>query len=169
MCVGKKNKYYFQWCIYHKDNYNYSPNYNISCHPEERIKIYTSCSTCWKWTDCCANSPEECCIKEFYTFPPTNQPTLSPYSECLLTGCTKEFTMDKCNIFENINNNIACNAGDVIKCCSNNKRQCCIFKTTEVFGTLGLVLIFVCLILLFLLKEKKKIIPELKLNKINPI
>ena len=43
MCKGGKNKYYFQWCIYHKNNYNYSPNYNISCHPEERINKYTSC------------------------------------------------------------------------------------------------------------------------------
>ena len=105
MCKGGKKKYYFQWCIYHKDNYNYSPNYNISCHPEERINIYTSCESCWKWTDCCADSPEECCIKEYYTFPPTNSPTLSPYSECLQNGCNKEFHLDKCNIFENIDNN----------------------------------------------------------------
>ena len=169
MCKGGKNKYYFQWCIYHKDNYNYSPNYNISCHPEERINIYTSCESCWKWTDCCADSPEECCIKEYYTFPPTNSPTLSPYSECLQNGCNKEFHLDKCNIFENIDNNIACNTGDIIRCCSNDRSQCCVFKTKEVFGSLGLVFILLSLSLWFFMNQKNKVSPELKFNKITPV
>ena len=155
--------------VYHKDNYNYSPNYNISCHPEERINKYTSCESCWKWTDCCADSPEECCIKEYYTFPPTNSPTLSPYSECLQNGCTKEFHLDKCNIFEKIDDNTACNLGDTIKCCSSDRSQCCIFKTKEVFGSLGLVFILLSLSLWFFMNQKNKVSPELKFNKITPV
>jgi hypothetical protein len=168
MCVGKKNKYYNQWCIFHWNNYNYSPNYTISCHPEERIsRVYPTCTTCWIFTDCCANSPEECCVKEFYTFPPTVSPTLSPYSKCMENGCTKEYTMNTCNIFEKIDDNIACKSGDNISCCSNKESECCVFKTVEVFGSMAAILVILLILINYFINSIKKtnirqISPELQ-------
>jgi|TARA_R110002074_G_scaffold357555_1_gene529779 hypothetical protein len=165
MCIGKKNKYYNQWCIYYMDNYNYSPNYTISCHPEERINIYTNCESCWKWTDCCADSPEECCIREFYSYPPTSSPTLHPCSD----GCDKKYQFDKCNVFEKINTKNTCESGDNIQCCSNDRTDCCIFRTTEVFGSMFLIIIILLLSIYMMIRDKYKINSEIISKKINPI
>mgnify|MGYP003389422937 FL=1 len=160
MCVGKKYKYYQQWCIYHMDNYNYSPNYTISCHPERIEKTYPSCASCWKWTDCCADSPQDCCIKEFYTYPPTNSPTLHPCS----SGCDKQYYFEKCNIFQNINQQITCDSGDGIQCCSDNINDCCIFKKDEMFVYSGLIIIILFLSFYMMTRDKYKINPATNSN-----
>jgi hypothetical protein len=165
MCIGKKYKYYQQWCIYHMGNYNYSPNYTISCHPERIDRTYPSCNNCWKWTDCCADSPEECCIRDFYTYPPTNSPTLHPCSD----GCDKKYHFDKCNVFEKINTKITCELGDNIQCCSDNRTDCCIFKKGEVFGSMFLIIIILGLSIYMMMRDKYKINSEIISKKINPI
>ena len=51
----------------------------------------------------------------------------------------------------------------------NDRSQCCIFKTKEVFGSLGLVFILLSLSLWFFMNQKNKVSPELKFNKITPV
>ena len=168
----KENIYHHVICDYtSNDNYIYSPDLNNTCKRDTLVGIFPeNCEICQLLVDCCASNKNNCCNRSD-TRIPTTFPTSQPTQLC--NGEQETFYYDKqdsCYFFENQNTDISKNVENSMICCSNMRTECCIFKTVQVFSSMGIIILILSSFICFISTEKKtKIHSEHKLNKICPV
>jgi len=163
MC-GEKQHYYMQWCNYNYNGYEYTPHPTKTCRRPNITNVYSSCSTCWRFMDCCADKIEECCIPS-ETALPTSFPTAMPTRMCGLgDNYYYEKNKEGCIFFEEPKDGIAYNTEHSLVCCKDDRNECCVVKNEYYYSTivsLSLVIsifMFVCIRELQL--KRRRIEPE---------
>ena len=173
-CINECNEniYHHVLCDYTHDNYIYYPNIYNTCKRDTLVGVFPeNCEICQLLVDCCASNKNNCCDRSD-TRIPTSLPTSQPTQLC--NDVQQTFYYDEsesCYFFEKQNTDISKNENNQMICCSNMRSDCCVFKTVEVFTTLGIVILFILSFICFkLLYEKKtKIHTEYILKKITPV
>ena len=143
MC-GNKQHYYMQWCNYNYNGYEYTPHPTKTCRRPNITNVYASCSTCWRFMDCCADNIEECCLPS-ETALPTSFPTAMPTRMC---GDGRNYYYEigrgDCVFYEKAKYGISYYTDHSLVCCSQNRKECCEVRDEYFYSalsSLGIIII----------------------------
>lgn len=143
MC-GNKQHYYMQWCNYNYNGYEYTPHPTKTCRRPDITNVYASCSTCWKFMDCCADNIDECCLPS-ETALPTSFPTAMPTRMC---GDGRNYYYEigrgDCVFYEKAKYGISYYTDHSLVCCSQNRKECCEVRDEYFYSalsSLGIIII----------------------------